>query len=69
VHPSWSPRPGAADLLLQWLQQYSAEHYEPVGVVEVHPDAPTVFRWEDAARARAPESPYHLVIFHRRADE
>ncbi len=66
---SWLVRPNSPDLIFRWFQRYHAEHYEPVGVVEIVPGAPTIYRWDAAAAEYTPTSDDHLVVFRRRAGD
>jgi 4-amino-4-deoxy-L-arabinose transferase-like glycosyltransferase len=66
---SWLARPGSPDLIFRWFQRYRAQHYEQVGVVEIVPDAPTIYRWDAAAAGYAPRGDDYLVVFRRRAGD
>jgi hypothetical protein len=67
VPTSWSRRPGSGTLLLDWAERTVREAYEPVGLAEIVPGAPTRYRWGAAARTAEPESPFYGATFRRRS--
>lgn len=66
VQSSWLIRATSERTVLQWAQQYIAEHYEQVGVVDITPWG-TRFVWDAAAASYAPQSGVWMKVYRRRA--
>lgn len=65
VRSSWLPHPTSDMTILQWSQQYIADHYQQVGVVDIMPYG-THFVWDAAAEGYWPQSDIWLRIYRRR---
>lgn len=66
VHTSWLMRATSERTVLQWAQQYIADRYEQVGVVDITPWG-TRFVWDAAAASYDPHSNVWMKIYRRRA--
>jgi hypothetical protein len=68
IHASWLATPESDRTLVTWFDGYW-RHFERVGIADIVSREVTRYRWDDAARAYAPESPLWVAVFRRRAEE
>ena len=60
---SWLVRPQSEKMILSWADRYIQDHYALVGIGDSLD--PTGYRWEAAAAAYSPRSPYVVLVFKR----
>lgn len=63
---SWLANPLSDRLILDWFRQYRQKHYKLVGVADMIPDIPTVYRWKHRAAGYQPRSDHWLKVFERK---
>lgn len=66
IHTSWLMRATSDRTILQWAQQYLADHYDQVGVVDITPWG-TRFVWDAEAVGYGPQSNVWMKVYRRRA--
>ena len=64
-HSSWLPNQHSDQTLARWFAGYWRE-LEPVGLADIVSREVTNYRWGDAARDHAPESPLWVAVYRRR---
>jgi hypothetical protein len=64
---SWAAYPGHEKPLIDWFSNYTARHYEPVGLVDTVSLDRTDYYWERDAIGRNPASPWHIWVLRRRS--
>ena len=57
-------RSGAGKIVYDWLKDYSRS-YRRVGIVDMYPGEPTVYRWGEAAAGQQPQSDMSITVFAR----
>lgn len=62
---SWLQRPTSGTRLIEWADQYLAEHYYLIGSVQLDPDAASVYHLPDTSGRLASRSNY-VAIYRRR---
>ena len=67
VDNSWTRRPDSATRIFEWAEQTVERDYEPIGVAEIVPGAPTRYVWGEPARQVQPTSRAFVVTFERRS--
>ncbi len=68
ISTSWLVEPESNPLIGEWLEEYCAEHYEQVGVIDIlHPE-PTYYCWGEEAALYSPLSEDWLSVFRLRDD-
>ncbi len=65
VHFSWLGRGNSETLLTNWIPDYLAAHYHAVGLVDIFPDRPSVYKWDAEVAGAQPRSTYNLWVFRR----
>jgi hypothetical protein len=45
IPTSWRKRPNSSPAIFDWMNDYTARHYEPVGMAELRTEGPTVYTW------------------------
>lgn len=68
VDTSWSRRPDSSLALMEWAQETAADAYDTVGLAEIFPERPTVYRWGEEAREAEPQSKFFVVALERRGE-
>jgi hypothetical protein len=66
VDTSWSMQVDSHDQVLRWSEKFVNEGYEPVGLVDIVPDGPTIAWWGDGAKVAEPQSQSRVFVFERR---
>jgi hypothetical protein len=66
VDTSWTRRPDSSRTIFEWTERTIATDYVPAGLVEIRPDGPATYRWDDDARAATPRTPAYVAVFARR---
>lgn len=61
---SWLRNPESPELIFEWTQQYVADGYELVGVVDILAEG-TQYRWGGDAKGYSPRAPNNVEIFKR----
>jgi len=64
VRLSWLPGPTSDQSILTWSEKYARQHYQLVGVVDLH-DQETEIRWDADARNYKPRSESKVLVFER----
>jgi 4-amino-4-deoxy-L-arabinose transferase-like glycosyltransferase len=65
VHASWLSSAASDRTLVRWFEGYWRD-FERVGIADIVSRDVTRYRWDDAARDYAPESPLWVAVFRRR---
>jgi hypothetical protein len=65
---SWLQREDSPQLIFEWVDRYTRQHYERVGVVDVVSFHETVSRWGEEAAHYEPISPNWVWVYQRRSD-
>ena len=65
VATSWLAGPESEQHILEWSQTYVAEHYDLVGIVDLHEEG-TEYRWGVEAAAYPPRSTELMYVFRLR---
>ena len=66
VNASWLPQEHSEGLILSWAQKYVHDHYEVVGVADIHMSQ-TDYRWGDDAKSYYPRSNSVVFVFKKKA--
>ena len=67
VAGSWLQYPGSNTFIFNWFQKYEAQHLRLVGLVEISPNGPSIYRWFSGDNATVQtSSDFWLAIFQRR---
>ncbi len=64
IHASWLATPASDRTLVTWFGDYW-RHFERVGIADIVSREVTTYRWDDAARGYAPESPLWVGVYRR----
>ena len=68
VPTSWSvPYPNPQNLINKWFGDYSAQHLELAGMIDLLSKDRTEYRWGKDAQGYKPRSPYFLVVLKQKA--
>jgi hypothetical protein len=51
--------------VVDWIPDYVAAHYHPVGLVDILSDTQTAYKWDAEVVGAQPRSNYHLWVFRR----
>jgi MFS family permease len=65
VPPSWLGRPDSNPFIFDWIEKYGPAHWRTVGLIDVYPDRPALYRWDEKAVAINPRSSSFIRIFRR----
>ena len=67
VAGSWLQYSGSKTLIFDWFDKYRTEHLRLMGLVEISPDSPTLYRWFDGSDyAPQTSAQFWVAIFQRR---
>jgi dolichyl-phosphate-mannose-protein mannosyltransferase len=66
VPMSWLVRPRSEMLIFEWYKRYQQEHYDLVGLVDILPSDPTVYRWGDESKNYLTRSQYSVSVYKLR---
>ncbi|MDB6068328.1 MAG: hypothetical protein JWR26_4536 [Pedosphaera sp.] len=65
VKTSWLNHPGSDTTIFGWADQYTAAHYDTVGIVDMYRGG-TDFFWDAEAKGKLPASKVNLCIYKRK---
>jgi hypothetical protein len=65
VKTSWVNRPGSDTTIFGWTDQYTAAHYDTVGIVDMYRGGTDYF-WDAQAKGRVAASKVNLCIYKRK---
>jgi hypothetical protein len=68
IAASWLSRPESSRTIFGWSADYANRHFDPVGVVELRSQEPTVFVWGPEARSYTPTTPAYLLVYRRKKE-
>ena len=63
---SWQQGDASEAYIFGWLEGYIADKYNLVGVVDVIPPFPSIYKWYDEAKNYRIQSDTSLLIYERR---
>ena len=66
IYGSWDALAESEKYILDWINNYTSEHYTLVGVADMISTYETIYKWDADARNWTVLSPYHLLIFERK---
>jgi hypothetical protein len=65
IRSSWVTRPTSDTTVLDWFKQYSRQHYNPVGLIEIVSEAETRYAWKKELVDFTPQSAAWLMVLQR----
>jgi 4-amino-4-deoxy-L-arabinose transferase-like glycosyltransferase len=65
ISNSWIRREKSDITIFNWATRYLATQYRPVGLVEIFPDKPTEYRWDDALAGARVRSRFYITVYRR----
>jgi hypothetical protein len=66
IKRSWLMRQGAKRYIFDWLDNFLAEYYVLVGVIDIMYQNKTIYKWDNDARNYQIKSNSHLLVFRKR---
>jgi hypothetical protein len=66
VPTSWLIWPGAKQDVFAWFSRYQREHFQAVGIVDIRPDGPSDFRWDDSRDDLRPHSAAWVLVLRNK---
>ncbi|RII25018.1 MAG: hypothetical protein CXR31_15315 [Geobacter sp.] len=63
---SWLVGPSSPRIIFDWFEKYAKEHYDQVGVIELH-DSETRYFWDAEAARHTSGSGPHLAVYKRKS--
>ncbi|MHC4500091.1 MAG: ArnT family glycosyltransferase [Planctomycetota bacterium] len=66
IPTSWLSKPDSDPTIFKWFSSYNRKYYNQVGVIEIIPNEPTLYRWNYDAAAYLPRSKFWITIFQRK---
>jgi len=67
VVTSWNPISESSQFIFDWLDRYSRENLEPVGVINILSPTRTEYYWKTEGRTLPPPSDVFLEVFKRKS--
>jgi hypothetical protein len=57
---------GSVIAILNWLNSYVHSFYDVAGIIEIHPDGRSIYRWDRQAANYTFTSDYWLIVYKRK---
>lgn len=66
ISASWLVRPQSNKLIFDWLNRYTKEHFDLVGLIDILSETKTIYYWNIQGQNRSPQSPFFITIYQRK---
>lgn len=68
IGTSWSRQDGSDPAIFEWINRYTRECYDLVGIIDIHSPEATAFVWDADTRGYRPQSENLVFVFRRKSD-
>ncbi len=66
IQTSWMMKPKSLNLIFGWVKEYTTEHYDKVGIIDIPLNGETTYLWDDDVAGYAPKSDYWIFVLRRK---